>query len=72
MDKDIYIMIGNNIKKRRLNMNYTIKELAIITNLDYNYLKLIEENGVPDDITIEILTKICNGLNISILDLFKA
>lgn len=63
--------IGNNIKKIRLDRKYSIDELANMTNLDYEYLENIEKYGVDDDITLEILSRICSYLDINILDLFK-
>ena len=68
---DINKKIGNNIKKIRLEKKYEISDLAMMTNLDIKYLEKIEENGVSNNITLEILSNICSSLDINILDLFK-
>ena len=68
---DINKKIGNNIKKIRLEKKYEISNLAMMTGLVIKYLENIEEDGISDNITLEILSKICISLDINILDLFK-
>lgn len=43
----------------------------MMTGLVIKYLENIEEDGISDNITLEILSKICISLDINILDLFK-
>lgn len=64
-------IIGNNIKKKRLEKNYSIDDLARMTNLDIKYLEKVEKYGVDDEITLEELSRICYYLEINILELFK-
>lgn len=71
MKNDIYITIGNNINKYRNKKNFTIKDLSIMTELDSNYLENIEKNGVDKNITFDSLVKICNALEIKIINLFE-
>ena len=70
MDKDLFILIGKNIKKYRELKNYTIEELAIMTNIDVELLKKYEKEGVNKNITFEKLNKICDCLEINIKKLF--
>ncbi len=71
MKNDIYIIIGNNINKYRNKKKFTIKDLSIMTELDSNYLENIEKNGVDKNITFDSLVKICNALEIKIINLFE-
>ena len=71
MDYNIFILIGKNIKKNREEKNYTIKDLAITTNLDIDYLEKIEKEGVDGSITFDELIKISSALSVNITDLFK-
>lgn len=71
MKDDIFIIIGNNIKKFREEKGYTLNDISISTNLDINYLENIEKNGVDGSITFEELIKISSALNINIQDLFR-
>lgn len=71
MEEDIYIIIGKNIQKYRNEKKFTIKDLSIMTGLDINYLKSIEKNGVDKNITFDSLIKICNALEIKIINLFE-
>ena len=71
MDYNIFILIGKNIKKNREEKNYTIKDLAITTNLDIDYIEKIEKEGVDGSITFDELIKISSALGVNITDLFK-
>ena len=71
MENDIYILIGKNIKKRREEKDYTIKDLSIMLNVDSIYLEKIEKEGVDGNITFELLNRICNCLDITLLELLK-
>lgn len=71
MNKEIFIIIGKNIKKYRKEKNYTTKDLSIITNIEENKLKNYEKNGVDGNITFNELNLISTSLEINIIKLFK-
>ena len=71
MHNDIYKIIGNNIKKYRINKGYKIEDLSLMTGLDKVYLTKIELEGVDGLITFDKLYKIANSLNINMIDIFK-
>lgn len=59
--------IADNIRKRRLELNWTLDQLATITGLSKGYLSLIE-NGEKTP-TLGTLTKIAYGMNIDAISL---
>ena len=71
MNKDLFIIIGKNIKKYRLLKNYTIKDLAEITNINISKLDNYEKNGVDGNITFNELNLISTNLEINIIKLFE-
>ena len=71
MDEDIFKIIGDNIKKYRIKKGYNIEDLALMTELDKEYLTKIEKEGVDGSITFNNLSKIATCLDINIINLFK-
>lgn len=71
LKEKLYIIIGDNIKKYRIKKNLSLQDLAKRTNLNINFLKVIESNGVNENITFGILDTIANVLEISMKDLFE-
>lgn len=62
-------IIGNRIKFIRLNVtNCSQEEFASIVGLDRTYLSRVEAG--KQNLTVENLIKICNGLNVSLKDFF--
>lgn len=66
MDKDIFIIIGNNIKRYRLLKKYTIQDLSLMTNINADIIMNYEKHGVDGDLTFDELNKICKALEINI------
>lgn len=66
MDKSI---IGNRIKELCRERNMTINALAVKSNVPPSTLKNIVSGNV-ENTGVETLSKICDGLNISIKDFF--
>ena len=61
--------IGYRIKFIRINkMNYSQEDFAKFLNLDKTYICRVE-NG-KQNLTIENLIKICDGLNVTLSDFF--
>lgn len=71
LHNDIYKIIGNNIKKYRINKGYNIEDLSLMTGLDKEYLQKTESVGVDGLITFDKLYKLANSLDINMIDLFK-
>ena len=62
-------IIGNRIKFIRLNVtNCSQEEFASTVGLDRTYLSRVEAG--KQNLTVENLIKICNGLNVSLKDFF--
>lgn len=62
--------IGSLIKQFRLNQQYSVNKLANLSGISQSYLRDIElGNKNP---TVEILSYICEALNISLADFFNA
>jgi len=71
MNDNIYITIGQNIKKYRKQLGINQEQLANLTNLSYGYIKNLEAKGVYASISIETLAIIATALNVTIYDLVK-
>lgn len=69
--KDIYKLIGKNIKKYRKLQKITQEQLAIKANLSYGFIKNLEAKNVYATISIETLAVIADCLNVSIVKLFE-
>lgn len=61
--------IGKNIVSRRKELNLTQEDLAFTADIDRTYIGYIE-NG-KQNVTVSVLCKIANALNINIKDLFE-
>ena len=62
-------LIGNRIKFLRINnTTYSQDEFAKIINVDRAYISRIETG--KQNLTVESLIKICDGLNVSMKDFF--
>ncbi len=69
--KDIYKLIGKNIKKYRKLNGLTQEQLAIKTNLSYGFIKNLEAKNVYATISIETLLLIANTLNVKLVNLLE-
>ena len=69
--KDIYKLIGQNIKKYRKMQKITQEQLAMKANLSYGFIKNLETKNVYATISIETLSVIANCLNVPIVKLFE-
>lgn len=67
--KDMLLGIGHIFKKYRKDMRLTQEELAKSLKMERKHISAIE-NG-RQNMTIETLCKLCNALNISVVDVFK-
>jgi transcriptional regulator with XRE-family HTH domain len=68
-DKELLIIIGNNIRKIRLRKNITQVELAEKCDFEKSNMRRIEAGNTNP--TIKTLFKIANGLDVAISDLLK-
>jgi len=68
-DKELLIIIGNNIRKIRLRKNITQVELAEKCDFEKSNMRRIEAGNTNP--TIKTLLKIANGLDVTIVDLLK-
>lgn len=69
--KDIYKLIGKNIKKYRKLKGLTQEQLAFKTNLSYGFIKNLEAKNVYATISIETLYVIAECLEVPITKLFE-
>lgn len=69
--KDIYKLIGQNIKKYRKMQKITQEQLAMKANLSYDFIKNLETKNVYATISIETLSVIADCLNVPIVKLFE-
>lgn len=69
--KDVYKLIGKNIKKYRKAKKITQEQLAIKANLSYGFIKNLEAKNVYATISIETLAVIAECLNIPLVKLLE-
>lgn len=69
-DEYYYIIIRKNIKKFRLERNLTQQELADMTELSREYICDIENQKRGKRLTIAVLGRIAEALNVDIRDFF--
>lgn len=69
MKKDILDIVAKNIKTLRLDKDLSQEELADKANLHRTYISLLERK--KKNVSIKILEKIANALEVEILDLIK-
>lgn len=69
MKKDILDIVAKNIKAHRLDKNLSQEELADKANLHRTYISLLERK--KKNVSIKILEKIANALEVEISDLIK-
>lgn len=69
--KDVYKLIGQNIKKYRKLQKLTQEQLAIKANLSYGFIKNLEAKNVYATISIETLLVIADCLNVPIVNFFE-
>ena len=72
MHEDIHgpnmLMLGNNIRKRRVNLELTQQELAEMVNCSANHIGKIER--AETQLSVEILYRLCIALNCTADQLF--
>ena len=70
-DEYYYSIIRNNIRKFRLKQNLTQQDLADMVELSREYICDIENESRNKHLTIAVLGRIVEALNIQIEDFFK-
>lgn len=70
-DEYYYSIIRNNIRKFRLKQNLTQQDLADMVELSREYICDIENESRNKHLTIAVLGRIAEALNIQIEDFFK-
>lgn len=70
-DTAIYLTIGSNIKRYREQSKLTQPQLAEAAQISISYLSKIEASGCDKSISISILNRIANVLNVEITEFFK-
>lgn len=69
-DEYYYIIIRKNIRKFRLQQNLTQQDLADMTDLSREYICDIENNKRGKHLTIAVLGRIAEALNVDIREFF--
>ena len=69
--KNIYIIIGRNIKTIRKEKGLTAFQLSEKCNLSHGYIRNLEAKSVNATISIETLALIAKVLEVDITDLLK-
>ncbi len=70
-DEYYYKIIRNNIKKIRLNNNLTQQDLADLSGVSRQYICDIENESRNKHVTIAILGRIADSLEVDIKDFFN-
>lgn len=70
-DRELYHVIGSNIKRYREYAKLTQPQLADSVQISISYLSKIEASGCDKSISISVLNQIANVLNVDITDFFK-
>lgn len=72
LEKDIYYLVGQNIKKQRKIKGITQKKLSEITFYSYEFIRKIEsKSACRNTFSLDTTAKIANALNIDIRLLFE-
>jgi len=72
VEKDIYYLVGQNIKKQRKLKGLTQKRLAEITYYSYEFVRKIESRSAcRNTFSLDTVDKIAKALNINIQVLFE-
>lgn len=70
-DEYYYYIIRKNIKKYRLEKNYTQQDLADMTDLSREYICDIENEKRNKHLTIAVLGRVAEALDIDIQKMFE-
>lgn len=71
-EKDIYYLVGQNIKKQRKLKGLTQKRLAEITYYSYEFVRKIESRSAcRNTFSLDTVDKIAKALNVNIQILFE-
>ena len=70
-ETELYQVIGSNIKHYREQAKLTQFQLSELVQISISYLSKIEAFGCSKSISISVLNKIANTLNVDITDFFK-
>ena len=72
IDKDIYYLVGQNIKKQRKLKGLTQKKLSEITFYSYEFIRKIEsKSACRNTFSLDTTAKIADALKIDIKLLFE-
>ena len=72
IEKDIYYLVGQNIKKQRKLKGLTQKKLAEITYYSYEFVRKIESRSAcRNTFSLDTVDKIAKALNVNIQILFE-
>ena len=72
IEKDIYFLVGQNIKKQRKLKGLTQKKLSEITFFSYEFIRKIEsKSACRNTFSLDTADKIAKALNIDIRLLFE-
>lgn len=70
-DKELYRVIGKNIKLYRKLSKLTQVQLAEKAEINISYLSKIEADSCDKSMSISMLNQIANALDVEITDFFK-
>ena len=70
-DYELFNTIGQNIKRYRQQNSLTQKELASLADISISYLSKLEASGCNKSLSISILNKLANILNVDITAFFS-
>ena len=70
-DKELYRVIGKNIKLYRKLSKLTQVQLAEKAEISISYLSKIEADSCDKSISISMINQIANALDVEITDFFK-
>ena len=72
MEKDIYYLVGQNIKKQRKLKGLTQKKLSEITYYSYEFIRKIESRSAcRNTFSLDTVDKIAKALDVNIQILFE-
>lgn len=70
-DKDLYGIIGRNIKKYRISAGFTQAQFSDMLGISLSYLTKLEAAKCDKSISLSLLNHIANTLNIEISKFFE-
>ncbi len=69
MSKGLQVIVGENVRQRRLALHYSQERLAEVSGLHRTYIGAIERG--ERNVTVDTLSRLATALDCSVISLFE-